>query len=369
MRLYQKIILGIVGVITVAVLGATAYGIKMYHDANSSFNAIVEKIDRKNSRHVSKANIDNNEPFSILLMGIDTGALGRTEQGRSDSMMVVTVNPAKKRSTIVSLDRDIYTQIVGYGTMDKLNHAYAFGGVEMAMDSVENLLDIPLDHYVSINMQGLRDLIDAVGGITVNNKIDFTLEGVHVPKGEIKLNGKTGLAYARMRKQDPEGDIGRQKRQREVITKIVNKVMSLDSVANYQKILKAVEKNTKTDLSWDDMLDIANNYIPAFKKIEQDQLEGEGQMMNGIYYQMLGLNQILTMQNKLKTELSLPTSENLPTGDEYTSGYAQGQFYDDTTQTTEADGSVQNVTGTDAYDDGSQNSTGYDQNYEEQAAY
>ncbi|OTE88482.1 LytR family transcriptional regulator, partial [Escherichia coli] len=90
------------------------------------------------------------------------------------------------------------------------------------------LLDIPIDHYVTINMQGLRDLIDAVGGIKVTNDIDFTLEGVHVPKGKITLNGKTGLAYARMRKEDPEGDIGRQKRQREVVTKILKKIMSLD---------------------------------------------------------------------------------------------------------------------------------------------
>ena len=77
------------------------------------------------------------------------------------------------------------------------------------------------------------------------------------------------------------------------------------------------------------------------------------------------------MQNKLKTELNLPTSETLPTGDEYTSGYAQGQFYDDTNQTAEADGSVQNVTGTENYGDGSQDgsNTGYDQNYDEQAAY
>ncbi|OTE88485.1 LytR family transcriptional regulator, partial [Escherichia coli] len=66
-----------------------------------------------------------------------------TEQGRSDTMMVVTVNPKQKKSTIISLDRDIYTNIVGYGTVDKLNHAYAFGGVEMAMDSIEQLLDIP----------------------------------------------------------------------------------------------------------------------------------------------------------------------------------------------------------------------------------
>src|SRR5699024_729087 len=152
------------------------------------------------------------------------------------------------------------------------NHAYAYGGVELSMDAVEKLLDIPIDHYVSINMQGLRDLIDAVGGIDVENEIDFTLEGVHVPKGKITLNGKTGLAYARMRKEDPEGDIGRQRRQREVVTKIVNKVLSMSGVSNYKSILKAVEKNSQTDLTWNDMLDVAKNYYPAFDHIKQKQL-------------------------------------------------------------------------------------------------
>src|SRR5699024_10998958 len=144
-------------------------------------------------------------------LGVDTGALGRTEKGRSDSMMVVTVNPQKEETTIVSLDRDIMADMLDDGqTFDKMNHAYAYGGEELAMDAAEKLLDIPIDHFVTINMQGLRDLIDAVGGITVNNKIAFTLEGVRVPKGKVKLNGKNGLAYARMRKQDPDGDIGRQ---------------------------------------------------------------------------------------------------------------------------------------------------------------
>ncbi|KAF1304803.1 MULTISPECIES: LCP family glycopolymer transferase [Enterococcus] len=350
MRLYQKIILAILGIITLGVAGVTVYGIKMYHDANTTFNNIVEKVDRKTSKREKEVSIEDREPFSILLLGIDTGALGRTEQGRSDSMMVVTVNPEQKKSTIASLDRDIYTQIVGYDTMDKLNHAYAYGGVEMSMDSVENLLDIPIDHYVTINMQGMRDLIDAVGGIEVDNKIDFTLEGVHVPAGKITLNGKTGLAYARMRKDDPEGDIGRQKRQREVITKIVKKVMSLDSVSNYQKILKAVEKNSKTDLAWEDMLDIAENYIPAFDKIEQVQLQGEGQMLNGVYYQILGINELLKVQNALKTQLDMPTSETLPTGDQYTSGYAEGQFYDDSNGSYDA--SVQNQEDTGTYTEG-----------------
>lgn len=356
MRTYQKVILGIVGAITLAIVGATGYAAKVYYDTNHTFNTnMVKKVKRTTAKREQVVNIDNQEPFSILLLGIDTGALGRTEQGRSDSMMVVTVNPQKKKSTIVSLDRDIYTQIVGYGTMDKLNHAYAFGGVEMSMDSVENLLDVPIDHYVTINMQGLRDLIDAVGGIEVDNKIEFTLEGVHVPAGKIKLNGKTGLAYARMRKQDPDGDVGRQRRQREVITKIVQKVMSLDTVANYQKILNAVSKNTKTDLSWEDMLDIANNYLPAFNDIDQKQLQGEGQMIDGIYYQMLGVNELLGVQNLLKEQLGLPTSKTLPTKDEFTSGYAEGQFYDDGTG--ELDAGVQNATDATLTD----NNTGYEE--------
>lgn len=273
MRRYQKVILGILVVLVVGIIGVTIYGMQVYQETNATFNQISHAVDRKTDKREEAISIEDRDPFSILLMGIDTGALGRTEQGRSDSMMVVTVNPEKKQSTIISLDRDIYTQIVGYNTIDKLNHAYAFGGEAMAMDSVENLLDIPIDHYVTINMQGMRDLIDAVGGIEVTNDIDFTLEGVHVPEGRITLDGKTGLAYARMRKQDPEGDIGRQRRQREVVTKILQKVMSLDGISNYQKILKAVEKNSKTDLTWNDMMDIGTNYIPAFTTIKQEQLQ------------------------------------------------------------------------------------------------
>lgn len=329
MRKYQRIVIGTLGILVLGIIGLTVYGLQVYKDTSSTFEHISKPVDRKTKRRSETVNIEKREPFSILLLGIDTGALGRTEQGRSDSMMVVTVNPEKKQSTIVSLDRDIFTQIVGYGTLDKLNHAYAFGGEAMAMDSVENLLDIPIDHYVTINMQGLRDLIDAVGGIKVTNDIDFTLEGVHVPKGKITLNGKTGLAYARMRKEDPEGDIGRQKRQREVVTKILKKIMSLDGVNNYQKILKAVEKNSKTDLTWDDMLDIGKNYLPAFTTIHQEQLQGEGQILNDVYYQLLGVNQLLHMQNTLREQLALPPNNQLSQGDEHTQGYVNYQFYDD----------------------------------------
>ncbi|MBF8807744.1 MAG: LCP family protein [Enterococcus lacertideformus] len=326
MKRWQKVVIALLGVLVIFISGISEYGIKLMGEANKTVNHISKESKRLSSKRSEKVSIDDKEPFSVLLLGLDTGGLGRTEQGRSDTMMVVTVNPQQKKSTIISLDRDIYTNIVGYGTVDKLNHAYAFGGVEMAMDSIEQLLDIPIDHYVTINLDGMEDLINAVGGIEVNNKIDFTLNGIHVPVGKQVLDGEKGLAYSRMRHEDPQGDIGRQARQREVVTKIVNKVLSLDGVSNYRKILKAVEKNVTTDLNWDDMLDVATNYTSAFETIKQDQLKGKDATINSIYYQILGKNYLLSIQNELKKQLNMKTSKTLPN---LNNENASIMFYDD----------------------------------------
>lgn len=338
MQIFRKILVGVLALGIVLVTAATVYAAHLYNTTSTTFDDISKTITRKTDMRTEDVSIEDSQPFSILLMGIDTGALGRTEQGRSDSMMVVTVNPKTKQSTIVSLDRDILTNIVGYepnGTayFDKLNHAYAFGSVDMAMDTIESLLDIPLDHYVSINMEGLSDLIDAVGGIEVDNKIDFTLDGVHVPVGKQKLNGKTGLAYSRMRHEDPEGDIGRQKRQREVVEKILRKVLSMDSITNYQKILNAVKKNVLTDLSFNEMLTIGKNYTAAFDTVKSHQLQGESQTINEVYYQILGVNELLSIQNILKKQLNLSESSKLVINQDFyysSNGLLGDQFYDDT---------------------------------------
>jgi len=345
MRLYQKIIVGILTAFALVVAGVTVYGMRALDDANSAINNINEEVNRRSSRRDKEVSIADREPFSILLLGIDSGGLGRDEDdedpARTDSMMVVTVNPQKEESTIVSLERDIMADMIDDGkTFDKLSHAYAYGGVELSMDTVEQLLDIPIDHYATINLQGMTDLIDAVGGIEVNNEIDFTLEGVHVPDGKVKLDGEKGLAYARMRKDDPEGDIGRQRRQREVVTKIVDKLASIDSVSNYKKILNAVEKNSKTDFSWNDMLDIASNYYPAFENVDQEQLQGQNQMVNGLSYQILGLNELLDLQNQLKRQLELPTNDELeidPQNEYSQNGFIGNQFYDDTNEQEDPD--------------------------------
>ena len=297
----KKIFAIIFGIILVLFLAVVGMGAKLYWDVSKSMDKTYETVERSKK---SQVNLNNKEPFSVLLLGIDTGDDGRVEQGRSDTTIVATVNPRDKQTTLVSLARDTYVDIPGQGKQDKLNHAYAFGGASLAMDTVENYLNIPINHYVSINMAGLKELVNAVGGIEVNNNLTFSQDGYDFTIGKISLDGEQALSYSRMRYEDPNGDYGRQKRQRKVIEGIVQKVLSLNSVSNYQEILTAVSDNMKTDLSFDDMKKIALDYRSAFGKVKQDQLQGTGFMQDGVSYQRVDEQELTRVQQELKNQLN-----------------------------------------------------------------
>ncbi|MCD5001684.1 LCP family protein [Enterococcus saccharolyticus] len=282
-------------------------GAKVYFDLSGSIKETYESVERNNETTKRKAPIDlsQKQPFSVLLLGIDTGDLGRTEQGRSDTLMVATVNPETNKTTLVSIPRDTYVEIVGHGTQDKINHAYAFGGAAMAMDTVENYLDIPIDHYVSINMMGIKELVDAVGGVDVNNDLEFESRGEHFAFGPIHLEGERALTYLRMRYEDSRGDYGRQLRQRAVVEGIMNKALSLNGVTQYQGILNTMEGNMKTDMSFGDMQKIALDYRDAFSKMDQLQMTGEGFMQDGVSYQRVSEDELQKVQSTLKQQLDI----------------------------------------------------------------
>ena len=303
----KKIILGIVGVIFALTLVAVGVGAKVYFDVKGSVDHTYESVERTEPAVARDKEVDlkNQEAFSVLLLGIDTGDLGRTEQGRSDTMMVATVNPGDKKTTLVSIPRDTYVPIVGYGTEDKINHAYAFGGAAMSMDTVASYLDIPVDHYVAINMKGLKELVDAVGGITVGNDMEFTQDEYTFKHGQITLDGDMALSYSRMRYDDPRGDYGRQERQRTIVMGVVNKLLSMDGITKYQEVLSAVESNMKTDMTFDTMKTIALNYRDAFTNVKTEQMQGEGFMQDNISYQRVSDEELQRIQSILDQELGL----------------------------------------------------------------
>ena len=303
----KKIFLIIFSIVAVLVIGMIGVAAKLYFDVSNSIQETYQSVERDREDRLRENDVDlsQKDSFSVLLMGIDTGDLGRVEQGRSDTMMVATISPQDNQTTVVSIGRDSYVDIVGHGTTDKINHAYAFGGPAMAMNTVEKFLDIPIDHYVSINMAGLKELVDAVGGIEVDNEITFSQDGFDFAIGRTSLNGEQALAYSRMRYEGPDGDYGRQERQRKIVEGIVKKVLSLDGITQYQTILNAVEQNMKTDMSFDDMRTLAFNYRSAFQTIKQDQLQGEGFMQDGISYQRVSDEELARVQKELKAQLNL----------------------------------------------------------------
>lgn len=302
----KTIFLTIFAIVAALVVIAAGVGAKLYFDLSGSIKQTYESVERKNEetkKRQQPVDLNKKEPFSVLLLGIDTGDLGRTEQGRSDTLMVATVNPNDNKTTLVSIPRDTYVDIVGYGTQDKINHAYAFGGAAMSMDTVEKYLDIPIDHYVSINMMGIKELVDALGGVDVNNDLEFESRGEHYDFGPIHLNGDRALTYLRMRYEDPRGDYGRQLRQRAVVEAVVKKVLTLDGVTQYRNILDAMEGNMKTDMNFNDMQKIALDYRGAFTTIDQLQMQGDGFMQDGVSYQRVSEDELSSVQNKLKKQL------------------------------------------------------------------
>ncbi|MBE7097067.1 LytR family transcriptional regulator [Bacillus cereus] len=300
----KKIIFWILGIIGVLVVAGGVYAYTVYSNVSNTLNTVHKPLDRdKSDKRDKKVDISDNKPISILLMGVDQEDNGT---GRSDSLMLFTLNPKTKSMKITSIPRDSYTEIVGKGKKDKINHAYAFGGIDMAVKTVENFLNVPVDHYIEVNMAGFRDIVDAVGGVDVNNDLEFTSRDQHFAKGNIHLNGETALKYTRMRYEDPRGDFGRQMRQRQVIQAVIKKGASVSSLASYGDVLKAIEKNVKTSLTQDQMFDIQKNYKDCMQNSEEIQIPGDGhKAADGIWYYYVPDAAKQDITNKLRAHLEV----------------------------------------------------------------
>ncbi|GAB2480797.1 LCP family protein [Alkalibacterium psychrotolerans] len=280
-----------------------------YRDVRSTTDEMYEEAEAQEqhaSREEKPLEVDSGEdPFSVLILGVDTEEVD-SMVGRSDTMMLMTVNPNEERSSIVSIPRDTYTEIIGRGHQDKINHAHAFGGASMAVNTVQNLFDVPVDYYVSVNMESMQQIIDAIGGITITPPLTFTQDEYTFTEGQpTTMNGSQALAYSRMRYNDPDGDYGRQFRQRQVIESTMRSLASLDSIRNYSTILGAMSENMRTNMSFDDMVDMFNNYRSSANEVEQLQLSGQGTYIDGIYYDLIPDEEIERVRSHLMSELEL----------------------------------------------------------------
>ena len=206
--------------------------------------------------------------MNILLLGADT-RIDEENDGRSDVMMICSVNKKTGAVRLTSLARDMWVRIAGTQHSDRINTAFRYGGPELAMKTVNELLQLNIEHYVAVNFYGVCDVVDALGGIelelsktevgTVNRTVNWKYastrgESLVYQEGKpVTLCGAQALSYARIRKLD--NDLGRNSRQRNVIMAVARKTMKL-SLSEQMAFVKTCFEHVTTDLKLADIISL-----------------------------------------------------------------------------------------------------------------
>ena len=276
----------------------------------------TQKVVTKEEVQLSGSSKDVSEPFTILLMGIDStvDGLENADSFNGDSLIVVTFNPKTMSATMLSIPRDSYVPITCMNNVDnKITHA-ASGGARCVINTLQKLLDIKIDYYLKINFTGVVDLVDTLGGVEIdvpykiceqNSKRQFGKNTIYINEGHQLLNGEQALAYSRNRKSNAglcnkqwttgeRSDFVRSEHQQEVITAVLEKMKTFTSISDLEKLLKVISKNLDTNMSEstifsfynigkDVLLSSSSDSVITIQKLY---LDGTGQM---IYDERSGL--------------------------------------------------------------------------------
>ncbi|GBG96017.1 LytR family transcriptional regulator [Lactococcus termiticola] len=351
----------VAGILLVTAGAGVVYVMTVLNSTTKTLSATFTDVGNKNTAKTVKAT----EPLTILLMGVDTGGDGRGDSnswdGNADSSILMTLNPKTKTTTMVSIERDTLSNILdGDGNIvstapTKLNSAYPSGynnggfnsAVSYAMKTVGLQAGLDVGNFVTMNFDGLIDLVNDVGGIDVDNTSGTTLfisdtepqYTATVEQGKQHLNGEQALVYARDRHHRANGDYGRAAAQREVITSVMKKVLAVDNITQYQKFLNDISKDFKTNIPVSaSTITSFLGYKDCFDKIVSVQYQGlsyDG--TDGASYQITPEATALAVQNVMRKSLaqSVLTSldPNLVTYENYTNSQASSFFLPSATVT------------------------------------
>ncbi|GAB3804956.1 LCP family glycopolymer transferase [Virgibacillus kimchii] len=290
------------GIFLVFLLLIGGFGFYMYDKLGDTVETMHDPLERDSDPERQKELeeiFQESKSLNILLLGVDSR---EGDAGRSDTMILLSLNPQTDSMLMFSIPRDTYVNIPGRG-MDKINHAYAFGNVDLSVQTVEDAFDLPIHYYARVNMEGFQQGVDAIGGVTVRNTQAFSQGGSDFAEGEIRLNGAEALDYIRMRKNDPRGDLGRNERQREVIQAALNEGASFSSITKVGEILDILGGNVKTDLNMGNMQSLFSSYRGTQRNTTTLEIEGTGEMINGIWYYVVSDEEFNRISNEVKNHM------------------------------------------------------------------
>lgn len=300
----KKIIITTITTILVFVLGGFLY---FKYQANRLYRPSHNIQLRDQQVAVAR-----HKPISILLLGTDTGALNRTDRGRTDSIIIATVNPRTEGTRFVSLPRDSRVVPIGDNVNKmpiKLNSVYTIGGADTTINTVQDWLNVPIDFYAVIDMGGMKKLINDVGGVDVIPPLSFTYDWHTFVKGKKKhLTGASALAFSRMRHDDPQGDYGRQLRQRMVLKALLLKLADNPNLINFQ-LLNDIPDFVNTNLPLTQLNTLIKGYRPALNTIDNDYLHGKTKVIDDQDFEVISQTERQRITNRIRDDLDLQPAD------------------------------------------------------------
>ena len=271
-------------------LGAAVAGAMVASSSLSLFDSKHSPITQLERENKETELIKAKDKTTVLIMGVD---MREDDVGRSDTMMIATIDPKLDKASLLSVPRDTRVRIVGYG-FDKINAAYAYGGEPLAEKTAENLLGIDIDHYVIVNTKSFVKIIDAIGGvdIDVEKRMYYVDEwdddgGLYIDlyPGMQHMDGKTAVTYVRYR--DSEGDIGRIHRQQKFMEACMDKIVSPDIITKIPAVVREVIDAIETDMTFRQLLEIAGALKAAQSNgLATEMVPGYPLYIDGISYWM-----------------------------------------------------------------------------------
>ncbi|MBN8208130.1 LCP family protein [Bacillus sp. NTK071] len=320
-KLKRKVRIGL-SVFLLMIISVAGYlFFQIYDTAKQSFN----ELDRENEMSdLRDARVDiGKDPISILLLGIENYS-SDGKGGRADTQIVLTLDPKSKNVTMTSIPRDTKVEIsedkvsAEYAGSHKINSAYTYGYLsqyganKLAVETVEDLLNIPIDRYVAVDFDGFHDIVDAVGGVTVDVKYPFweknyySNDRIYFDEGVTEMNGDEALAFVRMRKRDVNTVYSREERQKQFIKATVDEVKSGDTIFEINKISDVLKNNVETNFKPGEILALQRKFKSmGSTSIETKEISGTTPEGGGPSYFIPDLDQLEILKRELKDSLNL----------------------------------------------------------------
>lgn len=303
---FKRTLLWTAGIIVFALVAGAVAGYAYYRKIGNDLAQKSERVNHGIDAILTKPKVkEPSAPFYMVIMGEDTRP-GET-RARSDTLMVAYVDPPKKHIAIVSIPRDSRVEIPGHGK-NKINSAVEIGGAKLTVETVKLLTGLPISHYLEVDFNGFRDIVNAIGGVTVDvpQSISDSKAANHVPganfvkKGVQKLDGDHALTFVRSRKF-ADGDFTRIKDQQIFIKALAKQTFQPGNILNIPAIVQAIERNVVTDLTIQQIVSLAEDFKGMDSgAVEGVMLPGFPKYIDGVAYVILDKDKIDVLVKRIQ---------------------------------------------------------------------